>query len=72
MSEELWNRHLQYEIIKQLEALVATLADVNASVAALKTKVEAYVAAHQGGATAADLDTVKASVDAITAEVPGA
>jgi len=55
--------------------LMATLADVQASVAALDAKADEIVAeiatlkSGQGAATAADLDAVKASVDSVTAKL---
>jgi len=55
--------------------LMATFADVQASVAALDAKADEIVAeiatlkSGQGAATAADLDAVKASVDAVAAKL---
>jgi len=54
---------------------MATFADVQASVAALDAKADEIVAeiatlkSGQGAATAADLDAVKASVDAVAAKL---
>lgn len=57
--------------------IMATLAEVNASLSALSTSVDAVAAevatlkAGQGAATAADLDVVKAAVDAAQAKLAG-
>lgn len=54
----------QKQIFLQEENL-AKLSDVQASITKLKADVVAFIAANSGGASDADLDVLKASVDAV-------
>ena len=56
-------------VIKNQEKIMSALTDLQASVSKLSTDVNAFITANSGGATDADLVTLKASVDAIDAVV---
>jgi len=50
--------------------IVAALDTLNQNIADLKTKVEAYIASKQGGATEAQVQAAADAVAVITNEVP--
>jgi hypothetical protein len=57
----------EFELINfKLNHIMATLAEVNTSLDALDAEVTAIKAAGTGAATTADLDAVKARIDAAT------
>lgn len=56
-------------IKKNQETQMSALTDLQASVTKLQTDVTAFIAANSGGATDAQLVSLKAAVDAIDAQV---
>lgn len=49
---------------------MAALDNLNANVTELKTKIEAFIASKQGGASEAQVQAAADAVAAVTAEVP--
>lgn len=48
---------------------MAKLDEVKASLASLSSNVDTFIATNSGGATDADLDALKADIDAINAKI---
>ena len=59
----------QKKILANQENHMSSLTDLQGSVAKLKASVQAFIAANSGGATDADLQAIKADVDALEALV---
>lgn len=58
------------QISETLEKLMAAVDNFNTAFADLKTKVEAFIAANQGGASEAQVQAFADQVTALAAEVP--
>lgn len=59
----------QKSILSYQEKQMSKLDDLKASISKLQADVNAFIAANSGGATDADLDALKAQVEAIDAVV---
>lgn len=64
-----WQRHLLYTILVNQEKQMSALTDLQGSVSKLGTDLNAFIQANSGGATDADLVTLKAQVDALDAQI---